>query len=113
MQDPDLIELSVKPLNDLGARYLVSGSVAAMLYGEPRVTHDIDLVVFLRTEQIQQLAGAYPTPEFYVPPIDTIRARRSRNQRSTESWQDRIITAKNIGSSVMILSCHDSVWLHS
>ena len=33
MQDPDLIELFVKPLNALGARYLISGSVAAMLYG--------------------------------------------------------------------------------
>jgi len=39
MPEPDLIELFARPLNDLGIRYLVSGSVAAMLYGEPRVTH--------------------------------------------------------------------------
>lgn len=66
MHDPDLIELFAKPLNDLGVRYLVSGSVAAMLYGEPRVTHDIDLVVFLRMDQIPQLAKVYPAGEFYV-----------------------------------------------
>ena len=80
MHDPDLIELFVKPLNDFGARYLVSGSVAAMLYGEPRVTHDIDLVVFLRAEQIQQLAKIYPPPEFYVPPIDAILEEAARER---------------------------------
>lgn len=82
MHDPDLIELFVKPLNDLGVRYLVSGSVAAMLYGEPRVTHDIDLVVFLRAEQIQQLAKVYPPPDFYVPPIDTILEEAARERGS-------------------------------
>jgi hypothetical protein len=82
MQDPDLIELFVKPLNELGARYIVSGSVAAMLYGEPRVTHDIDLVVFLRSEQIEQLPKVYPPPEFYVPPLDTIIAEAARDRGS-------------------------------
>src|SRR5437868_6576297 len=42
MPEPDLIELFVHPLSVLGVRYLVTGSVAAMLYGEPRVTHDVD-----------------------------------------------------------------------
>ncbi|HVV01696.1 MAG TPA: hypothetical protein VHH88_10070 [Verrucomicrobiae bacterium] len=78
MQEPDLIELFVRPLNELGARYLVSGSVAAMLYGEPRVTHDIDLVVFLRIEQLRQLAHAYPPPCFYVPPTETMLGEAAR-----------------------------------
>lgn len=37
MPEPDLIALFVRPLNDLGVRYLVGGSVAAMLFGEPRM----------------------------------------------------------------------------
>lgn len=32
MAEPDLIELFVRPLNELGVRYMVSGSVAAMLF---------------------------------------------------------------------------------
>jgi hypothetical protein len=45
MPEPDLIALFAQPLNQAGIRYLIGGSVAAMLYGEPRVTHDIDLTV--------------------------------------------------------------------
>ena len=47
MPEPDLIELFVARLGEIGAHYLVTGSVAATLYGEPRVTHDIELVVEL------------------------------------------------------------------
>lgn len=36
MLEPDLIELFVGPLQSAGIRYFISGSVAAMLYGEPR-----------------------------------------------------------------------------
>jgi len=44
MPEPDLIELFVARFGEVGAHYLVTGSVAATLYGEPRATHDIDLV---------------------------------------------------------------------
>jgi hypothetical protein len=82
MPEPDLIEIFVGPLNLLGIRYLVSGSVAAMLYGEPRVTHDIDLVVFFRHTDIARLATAFPPPEFYVPPPEVIGAEISRERGS-------------------------------
>ena len=81
MPEPDLIELFVGPLNQLGVRYLISGSVAAMLYGEPRVTHDIDFVVFLRSEDASRLAGAFAIPEFYFPPIEVVRTEMAREQR--------------------------------
>jgi hypothetical protein len=83
MPEPDLIELFVQPLNRAGIRYLVSGSVAAMLYGEPRVTHDIDLVVFLSADDASRLAAIFPAPQFYVPPMPVILqevARESRGQ---------------------------------
>jgi len=80
MPEPDLIELFVGPLNSERIRYLISGSVAAMLYGEPRVTHDIDLVVFLRATDIEKLPRLYPAPEFYVPPAEVIAAEMARQQ---------------------------------
>lgn len=81
MPEPDLIELFVQPLNRLGIRYVISGSVAAMLYGEPRLTHDIDLIVFLRSDDIARLREAYATPEFYLPPPDVIAVEVARERR--------------------------------
>ena len=80
MLEPDLIELFVGPLQSEGIRYFISGSVAAMLYGEPRVTHDIDLVVLLRARDIEKLPKLYPSPEFYVPPAEVIAAETARQQ---------------------------------
>lgn len=81
MPEPDLIQLFARPLGQIGVRYLVSGSVASMLYGEPRVTHDIDFVVFLRAEQTARLPEIFPPPEFYVPPASVIAAEMARDQR--------------------------------
>jgi len=81
MLEPDLIELFVRPLDRFEIRYLVSGSVAAMLYGEPRVTHDIDFVVFLREPDLSRLPEVYPAPEFYLPTRDVIAAEIAREQK--------------------------------
>ena len=80
MLEPDLIEMFVKPLEQLRVRYLISGSVAAMLYGEPRLTNDIDLIVFLRIEDLPRLREAYPSPEFYLPPLAAMAAEIGRER---------------------------------
>lgn len=81
MPEPDLIELFAQPLNQAGIRYLVSGSVAAMLYGEPRLTHDIDFVVFLRSEDAPRLSTIFPPPQFHVPPAAVIVEEMARERR--------------------------------
>ncbi|HET8699867.1 MAG TPA: hypothetical protein VFO94_20460 [Gammaproteobacteria bacterium] len=81
MPEPDLIELFVRPLDRAQLRYLISGSVAAMLYGEPRVTLDIDFVVFLRAEDAARLPVVYPESEFYLPPLDVIAAEAVRESK--------------------------------
>jgi hypothetical protein len=47
---------------------MVGGSVAATFYGEPRLTHDVDFVAFLRPDDIARLRNAFPSPKFDVPP---------------------------------------------
>jgi hypothetical protein len=81
MPEPDLIALFAHPLHQSGIRYLISGSVAAMLYGEPRVTHDIDLIVFLRSGDALRMREIFPSPQFYVPPSDVILAEIARERR--------------------------------
>lgn len=78
MPEPELSLLFVRPLNRIGARYIVSGSVASILYGEPRLTNDVDFVVFLREADIARLQEVFPSPEFYVPPAEVIAAEMAR-----------------------------------
>jgi len=81
MPEADLSLLFLRPLNKLGVRYIVGGSVASVLYGEPRFTNDLDVVVFLRHDDIRRLAEAFPSPEFYVPPAEVIAAEIARPQK--------------------------------
>jgi hypothetical protein len=45
-------------LERCGIPYMVAGSVAAMLYGEPRLTNDMDVVVEMATRRAQRVAGS-------------------------------------------------------
>ena len=81
LPDPDLITLFVHPLGTLGVRYMVSGSVAVTVFGEPRLTHDVDIVVFLEDADIARLSAAYPQPEFYLPPAEVIAVEKARERR--------------------------------
>jgi hypothetical protein len=52
----------VRKLTELGAPYMVTGSVAALLYGEPRVTHDVDIVVDLAPgDGLHRVIELFPT----------------------------------------------------
>jgi hypothetical protein len=53
---PIIIEL-LNLLNDHRIPYMLSGSVASMYYGEPRLTHDVDLVVDIKLDQALSLVG--------------------------------------------------------
>jgi hypothetical protein len=78
MPEAELSLLFLRPLNQLGVRYMVAGGVASILYGEPRFTNDVDVVVFLRVEDIPRLAEGFPAPEYYLPPAEVIAAEIAR-----------------------------------
>ncbi len=60
---------------------MVTGSVAVIVYGEPRLTHDVDLVAVLDRKSIDRFPEAFPTKEFYCPPVEEIRLEAEREQR--------------------------------
>jgi hypothetical protein len=62
----ELLRFLVEALEEVGVDYLVVGSSASMVYGEPRLTRDIDVVVDLRADQVPDLAHCFPAPAFYV-----------------------------------------------
>ena len=81
MPEAELSLLFVRPLNQLGIHYMVGGSVAAILYGEPRLTHDVDFIVHLGREDIARLQQVFPSPEFYTPPTETMVVEIARERR--------------------------------
>lgn len=68
-------------LVDADIHCLVVGSVAAMHFGEPRSTIDIDLVVVAEPEAAGRIAALFEPPRFYVPPIPIIAQALSRPGR--------------------------------
>lgn len=68
-------------LERAGIKYMTTGSVASMLYGIPRFTHDLDLVIELHARQAHLFASTFPLDRFYVPPHEVICIESKRSQR--------------------------------
>ncbi|MHB1556616.1 MAG: hypothetical protein ACYC61_03930 [Isosphaeraceae bacterium] len=66
MSQQELLKRVIGILDGLGVAYMVTGSVTSSLQGEPRSTHDIDLVVDLAESDATRIFGAFPPDDFYV-----------------------------------------------
>ena len=69
------------PLHAAEIPYMITGGTAAIIYGEPRLTLDVDLVIALNPTSISRLITALPESEFYVPPVETLREEMNRESR--------------------------------
>jgi hypothetical protein len=56
----------IEILENLDIPYMVVGGFAAIFYGEPRLTLDVDIVVDMKWEHIDPLVAAFPIPDYYV-----------------------------------------------
>ncbi len=81
MHQTDLFLLFTAPLEAIGIKYMVGGSVASMVYGEPRLTNDIDIVIDLSPAQATLFCRAFPDTEFYCPPEEVIIVESRRMRR--------------------------------
>lgn len=81
MHGPVELELFVQRLEAIGAPYMVTGATAAIIYGQPRVTNDLDVVLSLDDAARATLLATFPESEFYVPPESVIRAEQARLHR--------------------------------
>jgi hypothetical protein len=79
--EASLFEPFITRLEALGIPYIVTGSAAGILYGEPRLTHDVDIVVALSQRDIPAFVEAFPLEDFYCPPEDILAIEVRRGQR--------------------------------
>lgn len=54
--------------------YMVVGSIASMLYGEPRMTHDMDVVVQITPADARRLEEIFSEDQYYCPPFEVLRS---------------------------------------
>ena len=81
MPQPSPIGIFVIRLNKAGIPYVITGAVASIIYGEPRLTNDLDLVVAMKTEDIERFVQTFPSEEFYCPPKEVLRMEIKRSYR--------------------------------
>lgn len=77
----DEVTLFANLLNRLGRPYMVTGATAAIVYGQPRVTNDLDVVIALAAEDTTTLETLFPEAEFYLPPAEVIAVEAARERR--------------------------------
>ena len=65
-------------LSQNGIPYMVTGSIASSLQGEPRASHDIDLVVEIETTGAAALMRAFPPPRYYLSETAVRNALREK-----------------------------------
>jgi hypothetical protein len=66
MSQQELLKKVIQVLEGAGIEYMVSGSLVSSLQGEPRSTHDIDVVVAVQRLMASALVRAFPSPDYYL-----------------------------------------------
>jgi hypothetical protein len=64
--------------------YYITGGVAAIVYGEPRTTRDLDIVLAIQREDLDPLVTALESNQFYVPGVDDVKSGRMRTLGITQ-----------------------------
>ena len=76
---------------------MISGSLASIFYGEPRLTMDVDIVVHLETAEANDLSEYFPAADFYVPPPEVMAAELARPTRGHSEGSGLSRTMRLIG----------------
>jgi hypothetical protein len=83
----DSIQLAAE-LHDLfvanGIRYYVTGGVAAVAYGEPRTTQDLDVVLAIDLADLPRIATIFEIAGFYISGLDDVIAQRMSSFQVTQ-----------------------------
>jgi hypothetical protein len=82
MPQSELLKRVVARLQQAGIEHMLTGSVVSSLQGEPRATHDIDIVIAVRgtSENLASaLKAAFPDPDYF---LDEEAARIAITMRS-------------------------------
>ncbi len=66
MSQQELLKKVIRTLDAVQVEYMAPESIVSSLQGEPRSTHDIDLVVAIPRRAVKDLVKAFPQPEYFL-----------------------------------------------
>jgi hypothetical protein len=72
MSQRELLIHTCSALERASIPYMITGSTVSSMQGQPRTTHDIDIVITIRPTHVAALVSAFPSPRFYLDE-DSIR----------------------------------------
>ena len=92
MPQQALLTRVVEALEAAGIAYMLSGSLASSLQGEPRATHDIDLVIDVPAGSSAMLIAALSAPDLYLDEraVDEAARRRTMFNLVDSSSGDKV-----------------------
>jgi hypothetical protein len=79
MSQQALLKKVIQVLDQAGIKYMITGSIVSSLQGEPRSTHDIDMVIAIRKPEVKKLVEAFPPPDFYIDEDSILDAINRQN----------------------------------
>lgn len=66
MEQDDVVRYLLDLLEHMKLSYAVVGSYASSFWGEPRYTHDVDVVVDLPVDRVTEFCDWFPPDEWYI-----------------------------------------------
>jgi hypothetical protein len=119
----------VKRLSDFNIPYMICGSLGSSLYGEPRATNDIDIIIAGNLKRVKEFVGSFPNQDYYA---DVDMAEDAFKHQSmfniidlNSGWKADLIFSKDdeysnvafsrwqstnlLGTNVQIISPEDSI----
>lgn len=66
MSQQELLIGVAAALDVRGIAYMLTGSIASSLFGEPRMSHDIDVIVQISPGEALALSSSFPPPRYYL-----------------------------------------------
>jgi hypothetical protein len=78
MAPSELLRILTGVCERLEIPYLVTGSMATIAFGEPRLTNDIDVVADIPMSQVEEFCRAFPEPD-YLCQLDAARDAVARH----------------------------------
>jgi hypothetical protein len=80
METFELLRVVHEACERIGIRYLTVGSMATIMFGEPRLTLDVDVLLDIQPAQVDDFCDAFPAPVYYLSKPAVLQAIRTRSQ---------------------------------